>query len=40
VNVEILVPTAMGGGEVSVAAGVDNVPAARQALGKLVKARA
>jgi hypothetical protein len=40
VNVEILVPTAMGAGEVSLAAGVDNAPAARQALGKLVAARA
>lgn len=37
VNIELLVPVAMGGGRITLAAAVDNVPAAEQALGGLVK---
>lgn len=40
VNIEFLVPVAMGGGRVSLAAAVDNVPAAQQALGDLLKVHA
>jgi len=37
VNIELLVPVAMGGGGITMAAAVDNVPAAQSALGDLVK---
>lgn len=40
VNVELLMPTGMDGGKVSVAIGVDNVEGARRALGELAAARA
>ena len=40
VNVELLMPTGMSGGEVELAAGVDNVPAARDALKELTAIRA
>ena len=35
VNIELLLPTGMEGGKISVAIGVDNVSAAQQALGEL-----
>ena len=35
VNIELLLPTGMEGGKVSVAFGVDNAAAAQQALGEL-----
>lgn len=38
VNIEFLVPTALGSGEVAVAAAVDNAASARRALGELVTA--
>lgn len=38
VDVEFLVPTAYADGEVTLAAGVDNVPHARQALSKVAAA--
>jgi len=40
VNIEFLVPTAFSGGRVTFAAAVDNVPAAQQALGDLLKVHA
>jgi len=40
VNIEFLVPTAISGGRVTIAAAVDNVPAAQQALGELLKVHA
>lgn len=38
VNIELLVPTGMGGGKVTLAIGVDRVDAARTALGELTAA--
>ena len=38
VNIELLLPTGMEGGKVSVAFGVDNAAAAQQALGELATA--
>lgn len=38
VNIELLLPTGMEGGKISVAFGVDNAPAAQQALGELATA--
>jgi hypothetical protein len=40
VNIEFLVPVAMGGGRITLAAAVDNVPAAQQALGELLTVHA
>lgn len=40
VNIEILMPTGMDGGKVTVAFGVDNVERARQALGEAASAHA
>ena len=37
VNIEFLVPTGMSAGRITFAAAVDNVPAAQQALGGLLK---
>jgi hypothetical protein len=39
VNIELLVPTAMGGGEVALAAGVDNASVARDALKEFATVR-
>jgi len=38
VNIELLLPTGMEGGKISVAFGVDNASAAQQALGELATA--
>ena len=38
VNIELLLPTGMEGGKISVAFGVDNASAAQQALGELASA--
>ena len=38
VNIELLLPTGMEGGKISVALGVDNAAAAQQALGELATA--
>jgi hypothetical protein len=40
VNVELLVPSGMGGGEVTFTAAVDNVPLAQKALGTAILAHA
>ena len=40
VSLQLLLPTGMSGSEVSVALGVDNLEAAREALGELVSAGA
>jgi hypothetical protein len=38
IDIEFLVPTGYAGGEVTLAAGVDNVPLARQALSQVTAA--
>lgn len=40
INIEALLPTGMEGGKISVAIGVEDIEAARQALGEMITARA